>query len=153
MMKLSNKGIQLIKDFEGLRLNAYKCSANVATIGYGSTYYPDKSNVKMGDVLRDKEEAEILLINTLVDYDIYVSKYTKSVKLTQYQFDALVSFAFNVGLGNLSKSTLLKMVLTNPNDPNIALEFAKWNKGGGKVLKGLVKRRAKEAELYFKKVV
>jgi lysozyme len=152
-MNISKTGIQLIKDFEGLRLNAYKCSAGVPTIGFGSTYYPDKSNVKMGDVLRDKEEAEILLINTLVDYDIYVSKYTKSVKLTQYQFDALVSFAFNVGLGNLSKSTLLKLVLSNPNDQNIALEFAKWNKAAGKVLQGLVKRRKKEAELYFKKVV
>jgi lysozyme len=152
-MNISKSGIQLIKDFEGLRLNAYKCSAGVPTIGFGSCFYPDKSNVKMGDVLRDKEEAEILLINTLVDYDIYVSKYTKSVKLTQYQFDALVSFAFNVGLGNLSKSTLLKLVLSNPNDQNIALEFAKWNKAAGKVLQGLVKRRKKEAELYFKKVV
>ena len=152
-MNISKTGIQLVKDFEGLRLNAYKCSAGVATIGYGSTYYPDKSNVKMGDVLRDKEEAEILLINTLEDYDIYVSKYTRSVKLTQYQFDALVSFAFNVGLGNLSKSTLLKMVLANPNDDKIALEFLKWNRGGGVVLKGLTKRRQKEAELYFKKVV
>ena len=152
-MNISKTGIQLIKDFEGLRLNAYKCSAGVATIGFGSTFYPDKSNVKMGDVLRDKEEAEVLLINTLVDYDIYVSKYTKSVKLNQYQFDALVSFAFNCGLGNLSKSTLLKKVLSNPNDPNIALEFAKWNKAGGKVVQGLVKRRQKEAELYFKKVV
>jgi lysozyme len=152
-MNISKTGIQLIKDFEGLRLNAYKCSAGVPTIGFGSCFYPDKSNVKMGDVLRDKEEAEILLINTLVDYDIYVSKYTKSVKLTQYQFDALVSFAFNVGLGNLSKSTLLKLVLSNPNDQNIALEFAKWNKAAGKVLQGLVKRRKKEAELYFKKVV
>ena len=152
-MNISKTGIQLVKDFEGLRLNAYRCSANVPTIGYGSCFYPDKSNVKMGDVLRDKEEAEILLINTLEDYDIYVSKYTKSVKLTQYQFDALVSFAFNVGLGNLSKSTLLKMVLSNPNDPNIALEFVKWNRGGGVVLKGLTKRRQKEAELYFKKVV
>jgi lysozyme len=149
-MNISKTGIQLIKDFEGLRLNAYKCSAGVATIGYGSCFYPDKSNVKMGDVLRDKNEAELLLINTLKDYDIYVSKYTKSVNLTQYQFDALVSFAFNVGLGNLSKSTLLKMVLSNPNDKNIPAEFAKWNKGGGKVLTGLVKRRAKEAELYFK---
>ena len=152
-MNISKTGIQLIKDFEGLRLNAYKCSAGVATIGFGSTFYPDKSNVKMGDILRDKEEAEVLLINTLVDYDIYVSKYTKSVKLNQYQFDALVSFAFNCGLGNLSKSTLLKKVLSNPNDPNIALEFAKWNKAGGKVVQGLVKRRQKEAELYFKKVV
>lgn len=152
-MNISRKGIELLKEFEGLRLNAYKCSAGVATIGYGSTYYPDKSNVKMGDVLRDKLEAEILLINTLVVYDIYVSKYTKSVKLTQYQFDALVCFAFNVGLGNLSKSTLLKMVLANPNDPKITPEFAKWNKAGGKVLQGLVKRRAKEAQLYFTKVV
>jgi len=152
-MKSSDNGIRLLKEFEGLRLNAYKCSAGVATIGYGSTYYPDKSNVKMGDVLRDKLEAEVLLINTLVDYDIYVSKYTKSVKLTQYQFDALVCFAFNVGLGNLSKSTLLKMVLANPNDPKITPEFAKWNKAGGKVLQGLVKRRAKEAQLYFTKVV
>lgn len=152
-MNISKTGIQLVKDFEGLRLHAYKCSAGVPTIGYGSTFYPDKSNVKIGDVLRDKEEAEVLLINTLVDFDIYVSKYTKSVTLTQYQFDALVSFAFNCGLGNLSKSTLLKKVLSNPNDTNIALEFAKWNRGGGKVLQGLVKRRQKEAELYFKKVV
>jgi lysozyme len=152
-MNISKRGIQLLKDFEGLRLNAYKCSAGVATIGFGSCFYPDKSNVKMGDVLRDKEEAEILLINTLVDYDIYVSKYTKSIKLTQYQFDALVCFAFNVGLGNLSKSTLLKMVLSNPNDPKIPLEFAKWNKAGGKVVQGLVKRRQKEGELYFTKVV
>jgi len=152
-MNISKTGIQLIKDFEGLRLNAYKCSAGVSTIGYGSTFYPDKSNVKMGDVLRDKEEAEVLLINTLVDYDIYVSKYTKSVKLTQYQFDALVCFAFNVGLGNLSKSTLLKLVLSNPNDSNISLEFLKWNKAAGKILNGLTKRRQKEAELYFTKVV
>ena len=152
-MNISKTGIQLVKDFEGLRLNAYKCSAGVPTIGYGSTFYPDKSNVKMGDVLRDKEEAEILLINTLEDYDIYVSKYTKSVKLTQHQFDALVCFAFNVGLGNLSKSTLLKKVLSNPNDPTIPSEFAKWNRGGGVVLQGLVKRRRKEGELYFKKVV
>jgi lysozyme len=152
-MNISKTGIQLLKDFEGLRLNAYKCSAGVPTIGYGSTFYPDKSNVKMGDVLRDKEEAEVLLINTLKDYDIYVSKYTKSVKLTQHQFDALVCFAFNVGLGNLSKSTLLKKVLVNPNDETIPSEFAKWNRGGGVVLKGLTKRRQKEAELYFKKVV
>lgn len=152
-MNISKTGIQLLKDFEGLRLNAYKCSAGVPTIGYGSTFYPDKSNVKMGDVLRDKNEAEILLINTLEDYDIYVSKYTKSVKLTQHQFDALVCFAFNVGLGNLSKSTLLKKVLANPNDPTIPSEFAKWNRGGGVVLQGLIKRRKKEGELYFKKVV
>ena len=152
-MNISKTGIQLLKDFEGLRLNAYKCSAGVPTIGYGSCFYPDKSNVKMGDVLRDKHEAEVLLINTLEDYDIYVSKYTKSVKLTQYQFDALVCFAFNVGLGNLSKSTLLKMVLSNPNNPNIPAEFAKWNKAGGKVVQGLVKRRKKEGELYFTKVV
>jgi lysozyme len=152
-MNISKTGIQLIKDFEGLRLNAYKCSAGVATIGYGSTFYPDKSNVKMGDVLRDKEEAEVLLVNTLKDYDIYVSKYTKSVKLTQYQFDALVCFAFNVGLGNLSKSTLLKKILANPNDETIPSEFAKWNRGGGVVLQGLLKRRKKEGELYFKKVV
>jgi lysozyme len=152
-MNISKTGIQLVKDFEGLRLNAYKCSAGVPTIGYGSTFYPDKSNVKMGDVLRDKNEAEILLINTLEDYDIYVSKYTKSVKLTQHQFDALVCFAYNVGLGNLSKSTLLKKVLSNPNDPTIPSEFAKWNRGGGVVLQGLVKRRKKEGELYFKKVV
>ena len=152
-MNISKTGIQLVKEFEGLRLNAYKCSAGVPTIGYGSTFYPDKSNVKMGDVLRDKEEAEVLLINTLVDFDIYVSKYTRSVNLTQYQFDALVCFAYNVGLGNLSKSTLLKKVLSNPNDPTIPSEFAKWNRGGGVVLKGLIKRRQKEGELYFKKVV
>ena len=152
-MNISSRGLQLIKDLEGLRLNAYKCSANVATIGYGSTFYPDKSNVKMGDVLRDKEEADVLLIATLKDFDIYVSKYTKSVKLSQYQFDALVCFAFNVGLGALGRSTLLKMVLSNPNDSKITLEFMKWNKAAGVEVKGLTKRRQKEAELYFSKVV
>ena len=148
-MNISKTGIQLLKDFEGLRLNAYKCSAGVPTIGYGSCFYPDKSNVKMGDVLRDKEEAEILLINTLEDYDIYVSKYTKSVKLTQYQFDALVSHTYNTG----GSETLFALI--NAGSPSEIIR--NWMEtshitGNKIVLNGLVRRRKAEAELYFKKL-
>jgi lysozyme len=69
--------------------------------------------------------------------------------ISQSQFDALCSFAYNVGIGNLQKSTLIKKVNTNPSDPTIKDEFIKWNKGAGKVLAGLTKRRQAESDLYF----
>jgi lysozyme len=78
-----------------------------------------------------------------------VSRYVKS-KINSNQFSALVSFAFNLGVGNLAKSTLLKLVNKNPSDPAINLEFMKWNKANGKVLAGLTRRRQAESELYFK---
>ena len=148
-MKISQTGIDLIKGFEGLRLEAYKCSANVSTIGFGSTFYPDKSPVKMGDKLKDKQEAEELLRITLQSFESSVSGLFYNVNLKQNQFDALVSFAFNVGASSLASSTLYKKAKVNPNDPGIEAEFNKWVNAGGKKSKGLIARRKAEAKLYF----
>jgi lysozyme len=140
-MRTSRTGIELIKAHEGLRLDAYLCPAGVPTIGYGHTY-----NVKMGDRITE-EQAEKFLIGDLIVAETEVNRY--GFDLTQNQFDALVSFVFNVGAGNFRSSTLLKRLKANPNDPDIANQFKRWVYGGGKVLPGLVRRRNEEAKLYF----
>ena len=140
-MRISRTGIELIKAHEGLRLAAYICPSGVPTIGYGHTY-----NVKMGDRITE-EQAEKFLIDDLAVAEREVNRY--GLNLTQNQFDALVSFVFNVGVGNFRSSTLLKRLKANPNDPDIANQFKKWVYGGGKVLPGLVRRREEEAKLYF----
>lgn len=147
-MKISSEGIDLIKKFEGCKLNAYQCSAGKWTIGYGNTFYEDGIFVKKGDKI-SKERAEILLKLILTTFERDVSNLVKS-SLNQNQFDALVSFAYNCGIGNLKASTLLKKVNTNPNDVSIKLEFMKWNKSKGKTLNGLTNRRESESTLYFK---
>lgn len=151
-MTTSPKGLELIKSFEGLRLNAYLCSANVPTIGYGSTYYANDQKVKMGDKIT-KEQAEVLLRKTVRDFEQNVNALLNGTQVNQNQFDALVSFAFNFGTGALAKSTLLSKVKANPNDHTISREFGKWVNAGGKKVKGLVTRRQKEAELYFTLIV
>jgi lysozyme len=147
-MKLDESGYKLIQEFEGLSLVPYLCSAKVATIGYGSTFYPSSKKVTMQDQPISLATAKWMLKETADKFAADVDKLIKS-KLTQNQFNALVSFAFNLGVTSLGRSTLLKKVNINPNDTTIAAEFAKWNKAGGKVLNGLTKRRAKEAKLYF----
>jgi lysozyme len=147
-MKLDESGYKLIQEFEGLSLVPYLCSAKVATIGYGSTFYPSSKKVTMQDQPISLATAKWMLKETADKFAADVDKLIKS-KLTQNQFNAIVSFAFNLGLTSLGRSTLLKKVNINPNDSTIAAEFAKWNKAGGKVLNGLTKRRAKEAKLYF----
>ena len=149
-MKVSEKGKSLIKQFESCRLNAYKDSVGVPTIGWGNTRYEDGSRVEMGDSI-SQARADYLFSYVLQDFKEGVKARVK-VPVNQNQFDALVSFAYNVGLGNLSKSTLLKKVNKNPNDPSIEKEFLRWNKAGGKVLNGLTKRRQAEADLYFKPI-
>ena len=156
-MKTSQRGINLIKSFEGCKLKPYKCPAGVPTIGWGSTRYPNGVRVSMKDPAITQAKADEMLLWDLKVFEADVTKLTKSVVLTQNRFDALVDFAYNCGSDididttpeGLGDSTLLKKVLANPNDPTIANEFAKWNKGGGKVLPGLVRRRKEEAELYF----
>ena len=148
-MKISQTGIDLIKGFEGLKLTAYKCSAGVPTIGYGSTFYTDFKAVKMGDKLKNIQEAEELLKVTLIEFEKNVSALFYNVILNQNQFDALVSFAFNLGTGALAGSTLFRKVKINPKDKTIALEFAKWVNAGGKKLPGLIRRRKAESDLYF----
>ncbi|MEG1693615.1 MAG: lysozyme [Bacteroidales bacterium] len=141
-MKIGNKGIELIKNFEGFSSTAYRCPAGILTIGYGHT-----RNVSCSQVI-SKLQAEDLLRIDIIDAEQAVTRLVNK-KLTQNQFDALVSFAFNCGIGNLIKSTLLKKVNINPSDSSIAYEFNRWNKANGNVLKGLTRRREAEANLYF----
>lgn len=140
-MKTSQIGINLIKNFESLRLEAYRCPAGVCTIGYGHT-----AGVRRGDVI-DAQRAEQLLAEDLRKFEAVVNRECPDVN--QNQFDALVSFTFNCGEGALMKSTLLKCVKANPQNLNIRGEFARWNKSGGMVLVGLIRRRRAEADLYY----
>jgi lysozyme len=148
--KTGKAGIDMIKAFEGFRAAPYKCSAGVPTIGYGATFYPSGKKVTMTDAAITEEQAVELLANMLVSFEKYVDSYCVDT-ITQNQFDALVSFAYNLGPANLKASTLLKKVNANAEDESIRLEFMKWVKAGGKTLKGLVRRREAEADLYFKK--
>lgn len=147
-MKISQAGLELIKHFEGLRLDAYQDSVGVWTIGYGSTYWPDGRRVKKGDRLANEKEAETLLRATVADFERGVNRIVK-VHITQNQFDALVSFAFNLGVAALEKSTLIRKLNQIDMIP-VANEFSRWTKAGGKELEGLRRRRAAERELFLK---
>tara|TARA_R110002095_G_scaffold193603_1_gene171894 strand:+ start:28085 stop:28531 length:447 start_codon:yes stop_codon:yes gene_type:complete len=147
-MRTGINGIELIKKYEGFMSEPYKCPAGVPTIGYGATYYPNGERVNMNDVSITKETAELYLMNMLGSYENAVNRYVQ-VTLTQNQFDALVSFAYNLGNGSLQKSTLLKRVNADPCDSDITNQFNRWVKAGKKTLRGLVKRRKEEAKLYF----
>jgi len=136
-----SKEAELIKSFEGLELEAYLCPANVWTIGYGHT-----KGVKEGDTVT-KEEAEKLLDEDLAFFRNGVKRLVK-VDLNENQFGALVSFAYNLGLGSLESSTLLKML--NAGDyEGAADQFLRWNKSGGKVMTGLVRRREAERAVFL----
>ena len=148
-LKINKDGLDLIKSFEGLRLQSYLCSANVPTIGYGTTIYPNGIKVKLGE--------SITLANADKCFEVDIQKFVIAVNnlvrvnLTQNQFNALVSFSYNVGIGNFNRSTLLKLVNANPDDDRIRSEFMKWDKAGGKVVKGLTNRRKIESDIYYKK--
>ena len=148
--KISKKGLDLIKKFEGIKLKPYLCSAGVPTIGYGNTLYENGKKVSLKDTIITEQRATELLSNSLQNLEQHVDSFCRD-DINQNQFDALVSFAFNLGPYNLKSSTLLKKVNKNPNDPTIRDEFMRWTKAGGKVLKGLVERRQCEADLYFSK--
>jgi lysozyme len=148
--KTGTAGIEMIKFFEGFRSAPYKCPAGIPTIGYGATFYPNGKKVTMADKAITEQEGTALLQNMLVSFEKYVDSYCVDT-ITQNQFDALVSFAYNLGPANLKSSTLLKKVNANPEDETIRAEFMKWVKAGGKTLQGLVKRRTAEADLYFTK--
>lgn len=141
-----------IKSREGLQLKAYKDSAGIWTVGYGSIHYEDGTPIKRGVVIT-QDRADKLLEAEIVLKSLKVNAAIKSVKLTQNQFNALVSFAYNVGTGALLSSTLLKKVLANKNDPSIRDSFLVWNKAhvDGKLVPvaGLTNRRKAEADLYF----
>lgn len=147
-MILDNKGYLLITKFEGLSLKPYLCSAKIPTIGYGNTYYPDGKRVTLLDKEITKQQAFDMFKEVANRFAKRVDALVTS-NLNQNQFNALVSFAYNVGTGNFASSTLLKKVNRNPNDLTIKDEFLRWNKAGGKVINGLTNRRNEEADLYF----
>ena len=142
-MKISEQRLELIKHFEGCELEAYKCAAGVWTIGYGHI----KTAVE-GKVIT-QEEADNLLVEEIIEYEDYVRAAVK-VPLKQYQFDALVSWTFNLGNGNLNASTMLK-VLNREEYEGVPAQMARWNKAGGKVLEGLIRRREAEGLLFENK--
>lgn len=143
-MKTSNRGIELIKVHEGFRSHAYLCPAGKWTIGYGHT-----GGVKSGDVITETQ-GESLLRSDIVAAERVVDK--TGLKLKQNQFDALVSFVFNVGGGNFRGSTLLRIARQDVCDPRIGKEFSRWVYAKGKVLPGLMARRKDETALYFNRL-
>lgn len=147
-MKLSSKGAEFIAGHEGYRTKPYLDPIGIPTIGLGNTYYSDGTKVTMNDPELTRDQVFELFHIVAEDFVKGVNKLVTR-ELNQNQFDALVSFSYNLGLGNLKSSTLLKKVNSNPCDPTISYEFSRWNKAGGKVLPGLVRRRKEEAELYF----
>lgn len=144
-MRLSANGLALVKEFEGLRLKAYKCPAGVWTIGYGHTSSAGKPTVD-AELVITKEQAEDILKRDLTQYEDCVREQVQ-IGITQGQFDALVDFTYNVGVGAFAKSTLLKRINAGRFD-EVPAEFMKWTKGGGKELPGLVRRRRAEVKLW-----
>ena len=145
-MELSQKGKDLIMQFEGLKLTAYQDSVGIWTIGYGNTFYEDGKPVKKGDIITHNRAIE--LFNLIVKkFEVGVDELVTSL-INQNQFDALVCLAYNIGLGNFKSSSLLKMVNKSPNDTTIYLQFLRWNKAKGKVIEGLTRRRMAESNLY-----
>lgn len=143
-MKTSRNGFELIKRYEGCRLTAYKCPAGVLTVGYGHT----GTDVVAGMVITQQQADELLQKDVRWAEDA-VNR--EKLNINQNQFDALVSFVFNLGAGNFRSSSLLKMIRINPLSLNIRTEFEKWCKAKGSTLPGLALRRKHEADLYFSK--
>jgi len=147
-MKINAEGYALIKHFEGCRLKAYRCPAGVLTIGFGNTFYENGDRVKEGDVITQQRADE--LAKFIIDqFAVSITPFILQ-PLTENQFSACVSLAYNIGTGGFKRSSVFKKLNVNPTDPTIANSFRLWNKGGGVVLKGLVRRREAEIQLYFK---
>tara|TARA_R100001086_G_scaffold148603_1_gene78680 strand:+ start:303 stop:746 length:444 start_codon:yes stop_codon:yes gene_type:complete len=139
-VRTSGQGVALIKKFEGCELEAYQCSANVWTIGYGHT-----RGVKEGDEI-SADKAEYILLEDLIEFEKYVDQLV-TVSLNQDQFDALVAWTFNLGPTNLKKSTML-LRLNDGQYDEVPAQMARWNRSGGEVLEGLKRRRKAEGLLF-----
>lgn len=140
-MQVSQKGIDLIKKFEGCKLFAYRDSVGVPTIGYGNT-----SHAKMGMAITQKQ-AEDFFKEDLACVEKAIN--ALNINLTQNAFDALCSWCFNLGLGNFNSSTMKKYIVARKDDIAITDQMIKWHNAGGKPLLGLKKRRTKEANLFL----
>lgn len=158
-MKTSSIGISLIKSYEKCKLIPYLCPAGVPTIGWGNTIYENGVKVTLKDKPITQKRADELFLFVLKMFEKEVNSLLKT-EVNQNQFDALMSFAYNVGSDidqdnipeGLGDSTLLRKVNEYPDDPTIEKEFLKWNKCRGLRLEGLIRRRKEEAELYFSNI-
>ena len=151
-MKASKSAYVLIHTFEGCRLHAYKCPAGVWTIGWGHTAGVYERMTITREQANEFLEQDIRIFEDNLTFALGLDdndRMPNGLPISQHQFDALLSFTFNVGTGNLARSTLLRKVKANPKDPSIRGEFSRWVYGGGKRLPGLVRRRKMEADLYF----
>lgn len=137
----------IIKRFEGYSSKPYLCPANVPTIGYGSTMYTNGTRVTMDDPDITEEQADAMLLDTIKGVEKQV-KNVLDVKLPAHKLAALISFTYNVGIGNFANSTLLAWINSNPDFSRIPEQFRRWNRGGGKVLNGLIRRREAEVALW-----
>ena len=146
--QISQRGLSLIKKFEGVKLKPYLCPAGIPTISIGCTYYEDGTKVRMTDAPISEARATDIFLNVIKHYERSVDSFCRD-DINQNQFDALVSFCYNLGAGSLKSSTLLKKVNADPNNLLIAKEFAKYKYNKGKISQGLINRRQAESELYF----
>jgi lysozyme len=151
-MKISNNGLNLITQFEGLKLKVYLDSASIPTIGYGSTYYEDGSRVVVGDSDITQERA-LQLLEVAVNKKTIVLNNLIKVNVNQNEFDAICCWCYNVGEGNVASSTLLKLLNSNADKNSIGDQFLKWNKAGGQEIPGLTRRRQAERALFLHPVV
>lgn len=158
-MQASERGIELIKSFEGFRTFPYFCSAKLHTVGYGHVLYPDQARLKTPERasyplkpehnrIWDADEIDALLEADLLRFSSGVLRLCPAAADNQCHLDAMVSFSFNVGLGSLQSSTLRQRYNRFDYD-GAADEFLKWNKAGGKILAGLTRRRAAERALFL----
>ena len=148
-MIIGKEGIALIKEFEGCKLQAYKCPAGVWTIGIGSTRYANGSKVKEGDKLRDEAEAGELLKATLATF-MYAVNAAVHIPVAQNEFDALVCLCYNIGANAFAMSTLVSKLNAGESKIEVSRQFFRWNKAGGKEMAGLTRRRIAEAKLFLK---
>lgn len=147
--ELSSKGFELIAEFEGFRSTPYRDAVGVPTIGFGNTYYLDGTKVKMTDKPLSRDEAKQLKLSIInKDFAPAVRRLTFGMNLTQNQFDALVSLAYNIGTGALAKSSVIRYLKVG-NKQAAADAFLMWDKAGGKTLKGLTRRRRAERVLFL----
>jgi lysozyme len=148
-MDISPKGVLFIETSEGLKLKPYLDSGGVATIGIGCIQYEDGKRVTMKDCEISKDRAlELFIKGTLPKFELAVNANVK-VPLTQYEYDALVSFVYNVGVGGFKTSTLLKLLNGKKDKKEVAAQFLRWNKDNGKVVKGLTNRRTAEMNMFL----
>jgi len=152
---MNKAGIDLITSFEGFRPKPYYCPAGIISIGYGTTRYPDGRKVQMTDPPVTIEKAIQYLLNDVAASEDHILKVVTK-QLNENQLSALTSFVYNCGIGNFDRSTLLKRINSNPDNPNIREQFLKWKyanvNGKPTIMPGLVRRRTVEANLYFTKL-